>query len=162
MGKKVLITGGTGLIGKRLTELLLKKGYEVAYLSRKKKLIPSVEVFEWDVNKGYIENGALDHVHFLIHLAGAGVADERWTDERKKIIVSSRTDSIKLIADQLKNQSARPIAFVSSSGSSYYGEDTGNVQNTENSPAGNDFLSDVTVQWEKAADSLSLHWGSEL
>jgi NAD dependent epimerase/dehydratase family enzyme len=100
MGKKVLITGGTGLIGKRLTELLLEKGYEVAYLSRKKKSVPSVQVFEWDVSKGYIEEGALDNIHFLIHLAGAGVADKRWTEERKKVIISSRTDSIQLIADQ--------------------------------------------------------------
>jgi NAD dependent epimerase/dehydratase family enzyme len=111
MGKKVLITGGTGLIGKRLTELLLKKGYEVAYLSRKKGSIPSVQVFEWDVSKGYIEEGALDNVHFLIHLAGAGVADERWTEERKKIIISSRTESIQLIADRLKEKGIRTCGF---------------------------------------------------
>lgn len=154
MGKKVLITGGTGLIGKRLTEILLKKDYDVAYLSRKKKSIPSVQVFEWDVSKGYMEEGALDNVHFLIHLAGAGVADKRWTEERKKVIISSRTDSIQLIADQLKEKGILPAAFVSASGSSYYGEDTGDVRHTEASLPGNDFLSKVTVLWEKAADSV--------
>ncbi|MEO6286596.1 MAG: TIGR01777 family oxidoreductase [Dyadobacter sp.] len=155
MGKKVLITGGTGLIGKRLTELLLKKGYDVAYLSRKKKPIPSVQVFEWDVSKRYIEEGALDDVHFLIHLAGAGVADERWTEERKKAIISSRTESIELIADQFKEKGILPVAFVSASGSSFYGEDTGDIRHTETSPAGHDFLSKVTVLWEKAADSVA-------
>ncbi|WAC11376.1 TIGR01777 family oxidoreductase [Dyadobacter pollutisoli] len=154
MGKKVLITGGTGLIGKRLTEILLKKGYNIAYLSRKKKSIPSVQVFEWDVSKGYIEEGALDNVHFLIHLAGAGVADKRWTEERKKVIISSRTDSIQLISEKLKEKGIFPAAFVSASGSSYYGEDTGDVRHTEASPPGNDFLSKVTVLWEKAADSV--------
>jgi uncharacterized protein (TIGR01777 family) len=155
MRKKVLITGGTGVIGKRLTELLLEKNYAVAYLSRKKKDIKSVQVFEWDVAKGYIEENALENTDFLIHLAGAGVADERWTEERKKIIISSRTDSILLIAQKLKEKNIEPTAFISASGSSYYGEDSGNVRNTEDSPAGNDFLSHVTVEWEKAANAIA-------
>ncbi|SKC15104.1 TIGR01777 family oxidoreductase [Dyadobacter psychrophilus] len=154
-GKKVLITGGTGLIGKRLTQLLLEKGYEVAYLSRKKTSIPAVQVFEWNVDKGYIEEGALENTDYLIHLAGAGVADERWTEERKKLIISSRTETIELIRKKLVEKNIRPTAFVSSSGSSYYGEDTGNVRNTENSPPNNDFLSHVTVVWEKAADDIA-------
>ncbi|MCF0038639.1 TIGR01777 family oxidoreductase [Dyadobacter fanqingshengii] len=154
-GKKVLITGGTGLIGKRLTQLLLEKGYEVAFLSRKKTSIPSVQVFEWNVEKGYIEEGALENTDYLIHLAGAGVADERWTEERKKLIISSRTETAKLILDKLVEKNIRPAAFVSSSGSSYYGEDTGDVRNSESSPPNNDFLSQVTVVWEKAADDIA-------
>ena len=154
-GKKVLITGGTGLIGKRLTQLLLQKGYEVAYLSRKKTSIPSVQVFEWNVDKGYIEEGALENTDHLIHLAGAGVADERWTEERKKLIISSRTETAKLILENLAEKNIRPASFVSSSGSSYYCEDTGDVRNTESSPPNNDFLSHVTVLWEKAADDIA-------
>ena len=155
MQQKVLITGGTGLIGKRLTEILLSKGYQVAYLSRKKVAIPSVKVYEWDVEKAYIEDGALDDTAYLIHLAGSGVAEGRWTEERKKTIISSRTESIELIAKKLKERSIQPKAFISASGSSYYGEDTGNVKHTEDSPAGNDFLSHVTVVWEKAADTIA-------
>ena len=155
MGKKVLITGGTGLIGKRLTELLLEKGYEVAYLSRKKKTIPSVSVFEWDVEKQYIEEGALENTQFLIHLAGTGVAEKRWTDEQKKSIIASRVDTIELIARKLKEKNIRPAAFASASGSSYYGEDSGNTKNTEDFPPGKDFLSHVTIEWEKAADSIA-------
>jgi uncharacterized protein (TIGR01777 family) len=155
MTQKVLITGGTGLIGKRLTEMLLKKGYEVAYLSRKKENIPSVKVYEWDVSKGYIEAGAIENTDHLIHLAGAGVADERWTEKRKQIIISSRVDSINLIARHLKEKNIQLSSFISASGSSYYGEDTGDIQHTEQSPAGHDFLSHVTLVWEKAADSIA-------
>ncbi len=155
MAQKVLITGGTGLIGKRLTALLLQKGYEIAYLTRKKVNIPSVKVYEWDVRKNYIEDGALENTDYLIHLAGAGVADERWTEERKKEIFSSRTDSIELIARKFKELNIRPKSFVSASGSSYYGEDTGDIQHTEHSPPGKDFLSEVTIEWEKAADQIA-------
>jgi uncharacterized protein (TIGR01777 family) len=154
MGKKVLITGGTGSIGKHLTGLLLNKGYEVAYLSRKKISIPSVEVFEWDIEKGYLEKGALENLHFLIHLAGANVGEGRWTDKQKKSILSSRTDTIAFLAAELKKQNILPAAFASASGSSYYGEDSGNTKNTEVSLPAGDFLSHVTVEWEKAADLI--------
>lgn len=155
MGKKVLITGGTGLIGKRLTQMLLAKGYEVALLSRKKTGIPSVQVFEWDIQRGYIEEGALDNVHFLVHLAGTNVGGGRWTEERKKSILESRTESIRLIARKLAEKQIKPFAFVSASGISYYGQDTGDKRNTEATPAGDDFLSHVSIEWEKAADEIA-------
>ncbi|MBE9466281.1 TIGR01777 family oxidoreductase [Dyadobacter subterraneus] len=154
MAQKVLITGGTGLIGKRLTTFLLKRGYEVAYLTREKSNIPFVKVYEWDVKNKYIEAGALENTYYLIHLAGAGVADEKWSEERKKEIFSSRTDSIELISRKLKQLNIKPKSFISASGSSYYGEDTGDIQHTEMSPPGKDFLSEVTVEWEKAADNV--------
>lgn len=156
MGQKVLITGGTGLIGKRLTELLLQKGYEVAILSRGKKNIPSVKVYEYDTEKDYIETGALANTSHLIHLAGAGVADERWTEKRKKIILDSRIKPIELINRKLKAEQIVLKSFVSASGSSYYGEDSGDKRNTEQDPPNSDFLSYVTVEWEKAADLIAL------
>lgn len=155
MGKKVLITGGTGLIGKRLTPMLLDKGYEVAFLSRKKASFPPVQVFEWDIKKGYIEEGALDDLHFLVHLAGTNVGEGRWTEERKKSILESRTESIRLIARKLADKQIKPAAFASASGVSYYGQDTGDAQNTESTPAGSDFLSHVSIEWEKAADEIA-------
>lgn len=155
MGKKVLITGGTGLIGRRLTQMLLKKGYEVAFLSREKSNIPSVQVFEWDIQKGYIEEGALDNLHFLVHLAGTNVGEGRWTEERKKSILESRTESIRLIARKLAEKQIKPAAFVSASGISYYGQDTGDARNTETTPAGSDFLAHVSIEWEKAADEIA-------
>ncbi|GGH53451.1 NAD-dependent epimerase [Dyadobacter endophyticus] len=155
MGKKVLITGGSGLIGRRLTQMLLDKGYEIALLSRKKRNIPSVQVFEWDIQKGYIEEGALDNLHFLVHLAGTNVGEGRWTEERKKSILESRTESIRLIARKLAEKQIKPAAFTSASGISYYGQDTGDRKNTETTPAGSDFLSHVSIEWEKAADEIA-------
>lgn len=155
MGKKVLITGGSGLIGRRLTQMLLDKGYEIALLSRKKLNIPSVQVFEWDIQKGYIEEGALDNLHFLVHLAGTNVGEGRWTEERKKSILESRTESIRLIARKLAEKQIKPAAFTSASGISYYGQDTGDRKNTETTPAGSDFLSHVSIEWEKAADEIA-------
>ncbi|WP_184175601.1 TIGR01777 family oxidoreductase [Rhabdobacter roseus] len=154
MAKKVLITGGTGVIGRRLTELLLEKGYDVAYLSRSQKTYPNVRVYRWEVEKGYLEEGALENLDYLIHLAGAGVADQRWTDERKKEIIRSRTDTIALVAHKMAETRQFPQAFVSSSAIGYYGADTGDLRQTEQSPPGRDFLADVTVQWEAAADRV--------
>lgn len=155
MKKTVLITGGTGLIGRRLTEMLLERDYRVAYLSRStEKTYPDVSVYQWDIEKEAVDPRALDSMDYLIHLAGAGIADERWTDERKKIIIESRTKSIELLARIMKAQGQRPEAFISSSAVGYYGADTGNEKHTEQSPPGSDFLADVTVKWEEAADCV--------
>lgn len=155
MKKTVLITGGTGLIGRRLTEMLLERGYRVAYLSRSEdKSYPDVSVYHWDIKKEAVDPRALDSMDYLVHLAGAGIADERWTDERKKVIVESRTESIELLARIMKAQGQRPEAFVSSSAVGYYGADTGDEKHTEQSPPGSDFLAEVTVKWEEAADCV--------
>ncbi|PWJ60074.1 hypothetical protein CLV98_101250 [Dyadobacter jejuensis] len=155
MAHQVLITGGTGLIGTRLTTLLKERGYSVAYLSRRKENIPGVTVFRYDVATNFIEDGALDGVEHLIHLAGAGVADGKWTTERKKTIIASRTETIGLIAKAVKERNIALKSCISASGSSYYGQDTGDTQHTEDAPAGKDFLATVTVLWEKAADQLA-------
>jgi uncharacterized protein (TIGR01777 family) len=156
MSRKVLITGGTGLIGKNLTALLLERGYEVAWLSREKQYIKNVQVFQWDVEKGYLEEGALDQVQFLIHLSGAGIAEKRWTPARKRVLLESRTRGIALLTQKLQEKQILPSAFISASGIAFYGEDTGNNRNTEVTEAGDDFLSSVTVAWEKAADEIAL------
>jgi NAD dependent epimerase/dehydratase family enzyme len=102
MPQKVLITGGTGLIGSRLTELLLEKGYEVAYLSRRKSEGTRVRAYQWDLEKGHVAEEAIREADCIIHLAGAGVADERWTARRKKEILESRTQSSRLLYEGLQ------------------------------------------------------------
>lgn len=156
MSKIVLITGGTGLIGQRLTQMLLAEGYQVRYLSRSKKSYSQVEVFQWDVSKDQIEAKALQGVDYIIHLAGAGVADKRWTADRKTEILESRTKSAALIAKALKQQNTLPQAFVSAAGISIYGHDTGNTLLSEDSPQNEqDFLGRVAVAWEKAANQIA-------
>ena len=90
--KKVLITGGSGLLGSYLSTLLLEKGYEVAHLSRSSKSNGAIKVYKWNPSKNYIEEGALDRVNYIIHLAGEGIAEKRWTAKQKKIIIDSRVD----------------------------------------------------------------------
>lgn len=155
MSQTVLITGGTGTIGRRLTELLLDKGYQVAYLSRSAKPIPNVTVYQWDVPKGQVDPQAIQTADHIVHLAGTGIADERWTDARKDEILQSRTQSTELLARTLANTEHHVKAFVASSAIGYYGGDTGDRPLTETSPAGSDFLAQVTRAWERAEDSVA-------
>jgi len=144
----ILITGGTGMIGHRLTELLLAKGHKVSYLSRKKEKLTNVEVFQWDIQKGYIEAGALESADYVVHLAGAGIANKRWTDERKKEIIDSRIQPIDLINKYLQEKNIQLKGFISASAIGIYGCNTGDVNLDESSVLGNDFLAECTKLWE--------------
>lgn len=150
--KKILITGASGLIGTRLTTLLLDKGYEVAHLSRSGKN-SKVPVFIWDVDKQTMDHDALRGVDTIIHLAGAGVVEKRWTAKRKKEILESRTHSTQLLYEVLKTQKHQVKNFISASAIGYYGFED-DREFTEEDPAGKDFLADVTAQWEREADKI--------
>ncbi|MCC8410804.1 TIGR01777 family oxidoreductase [Mucilaginibacter sp. UR6-1] len=149
--KKILLTGGSGGLGKQLTSLLLSKGYSVSILSRGEGKDKRVQTYKWDVNKGIIDDACIDGVDTIIHLAGAGIADERWTDERKKIIIESRTKSIALVYDLLKRKSNKVRFVISASGIGYY-SDRGDELLTEENPPANDFLGQCCVLWEQAVD----------
>ncbi len=154
MSGQVLITGGTGLVGTRLTELLLLKGYGVSYLSRSKEPVNQVKVYAWDIDNGYIERGALEEADYIIHLAGAGVADKRWTKSRKQEILDSRSKSTDLLFNKLRKNSHKVKAFLAASAIGYYGYDTGDALVTEESPAGDDFLAEVCQEWEFAVGQI--------
>lgn len=151
---KILITGGTGLVGTRLTALLQSEGHEVAYLSRKKRPDAKITYFEWDLKKGYIEEGALEWADRVIHLAGAGVADERWTPERKEAIMKSRTESAKLLKSELSKRNHDIRSFIAATAIGWYG-DSGSQLMTEEMPPANDFLAKVCQEWEKEIDALT-------
>ena len=154
----VLITGGSGLVGTRLTEILLERGFTVSYLTRKveKKTIGGkpVKTFLWDIKKEVIDEKAFLEADYLVHLAGAGIADENWSDERKNEIIDSRTKSINLIVSTLKTLPHRIISFASASGIGYYGADTGDEHISEQHTPGSDFVADCCIQWEAAADEI--------
>lgn len=155
MQKKVLITGGTGLVGKVLSKKLLDKGYQVSFLSRSQKEIPNIKVYQWNIEQGAIEEEAVLEADYIVHLAGAGVADKNWTEKRKKLIIESRTKSADLIQQVLENNEHKPQAFISASGISIYGDDKGEIVLDENSPSESSFLAEVVKVWEKSADQFS-------
>lgn len=155
----VLITGATGLIGKPLTEALLNKGYQVSHLSRNPGKNPQVKTFLWDVEKGSIDEHCIEGVHTIVHLAGAGIADKRWTEERKQLLINSRTESIRLIYKLLHNHPHEVKNIISASATGYY-SNRGNELLTESSQPLQDFLGTCCIAWEKAVDeghSLNLN-----
>lgn len=154
MGNKILITGGTGLVGARLKDLLLAKNREVALLSRRATDL-SKGIYNWDIKAQTIDPQALENTDGVVHLAGAGVADGRWTAARKKSILDSRIESTNLLYDQLKAMERRPKVFVSASAIGIYGYDTSDALMTEDSPTAEDFLADVVKQWEAAVDRIA-------
>lgn len=153
MAKKILITGASGLVGSRLTELLLQKGYQVSHLGRRKKT-GAVPSFVWDVEKQSIDPLALEGVETIIHLAGAGVADQRWNAKRKQEILDSRVKSSQLLFEFLKNNTHSVKAFISASAIGIYGfVDNEKVFVEESAPA-NDYLAQVVKQWEASVDHI--------
>ncbi len=154
MVHKILVTGASGLVGSRLTELLLQKGHHVSHLGRSKRA-GSVPSFVWDVESKSIDKKTLDGVDTIINLAGAGVADRRWTTQRKKEILESRTHSTQLLFETLEKQNHSVKTFVSASAIGYYGFGLHDEVFTEESKAGNDFLASVTKRWEEEADRIA-------
>jgi len=155
MKQTILITGGTGVIGRRLTQLLQQKGYQISYLSRSTQSIPNVNVYQWDIKKGHLDPQAIMTADHIVHLAGAGVADERWTDARKDEILSSRTQSTELLAQALAKNPHNVKSFIASSAIGYYGSDTGDRPLNETSSGGSDFLAQVTRAWERSEDQVA-------
>ncbi len=147
-----MITGASGLVGSRLTNLLLENGYEVVHLSRKAKQ-GKVPAYAWDIPAGVLDQNAFNGVGAVIHLAGAGVADQRWTAKRKREILDSRVKSTQLLIHHLKTRAHHVSTFVSASAIGVYGFGLSNEVFTEESKPGKDFLAQVVTAWEREAQS---------
>jgi uncharacterized protein (TIGR01777 family) len=152
LAKHILITGASGLVGTRLTEMLLSRGYSVAHLGRSRRE-GKVKSFVWNVDKFVIEPSALKGITTIIHLAGAGVADKRWTEKRKKEILDSRVHSSRLLYEELKKGHHQVTEFISASAVGYYGVDVEKIF-TEDDPPAKDFMAEVTRQWEDEAKKI--------
>ena len=153
MSNNILITGASGLVGKELTELLLSRNHTVSHLGRsvKKGSVPS---YRWDIEKKYIDPKALEGIDTIIHLAGAGVADKRWSSEWKKEILESRTHSSRLLFETLKQNKHQVKTFISASAIGIYGFTLSDKLYTEESEQGNDFLAQVVQAWEQEVDRV--------
>lgn len=156
MKKNVLISGGTGFIGRHLTFLLIANGYSVSVLSRSQKQnTTDISYYQWDVEKQYIDENAVLNADYIIHLAGEGIADKRWTKTRKEAILKSREESVRLIYNALVQNNKKLDAFVSASGIGIYGAVNGTEICNENTPPANDFLGTTCQKWEAAADAIA-------
>ena len=155
--KNILITGGTGLVGQRLTQLLLEKGYVVRYLSRSAgTTAQGVQKYEWDLKNQTIDQEAIAWADAIINLAGANVGEGRWTKKRKKELYDSRIDSVNLLHDYIKAApNYKNKVFISASAIGLYGFGTIDEQFTEQSKPANDFLATLTKDWEVAMDKVA-------
>ncbi len=148
------ITGGTGFVGGHLTRLLVSKGYKVIIFTRDAKnrqTNDNVSFARWDANLGVCDAEALGRLDAIIHLAGAGVADKRLTESRKKEIVDSRVKATDFLLAQLKAYGKKCKTFIAASATGFYGPDTTDGQPfTEEAKPCNDFLGDTCRQWEAA------------
>ena len=149
----IAITGASGLIGTALSASLTSQGHRPIALVRRAAKAGADEI-QWDPAGGTIDAASLEGIDAVVHLAGAGIGDKRWTDDRKKVIRDSRTEGTSVLATALAGLSAKPSVFVSGSGIGYYGSQGDSVL-TEADPAGTGFLADVCVEWEAATAPAS-------
>lgn len=150
--KTILITGGSGLIGRKLSDLFIEKGYKVIWLSRKRFLEANIPQYRWDYQSREIDLEAVEQADIIIHLAGYNLGEGYWTKERKQRIVESRVLTSKLLLESLKKINKKPDLFISSSAIGYYGMHTDNkIYNENDLPARNDFLSQTCKKWEERA-----------
>ena len=154
----IVITGGTGRLGTRLTKQLVEDGHRVVVLSRspeeKKDRVPAeADIVMWDAKTadGWLEHA--DAADAIINFAGEDLAGgsfipKRWTDERKRRIRQSREDVGEAVVDAVRRAESKPAIVLQASASGYYGTDLSSERKTESSPPGDDFLAEVCVEWE--------------
>jgi uncharacterized protein (TIGR01777 family) len=150
MKEVVLITGANGMVARELSKNI-EKDYAVRFLTRKKE---KSNEYEWDINKGTIDESAFENVSHIIHLAGANISEKQWSEERKKEIISSRINSAKLILETLKKKNLKLKSFISASAIGIYGAQTSQKIYSEEDEKANDFLGKVVTLWEQAADEF--------
>jgi uncharacterized protein (TIGR01777 family) len=151
-GSSILISGGSGLVGRYLTSALLSEGYRVSHLSRKAGQPGSVRVYQWNPEQNIVDPQIFDGVDFLIHLAGANLGEKRWTKKRKEEIVTSRVNSTRLLHKVITDNGNPLKAFISASAIGYYGSVTSDKIFKEDDMPATDFLGATCKMWEDSAD----------
>ena len=147
----ILLTGGTGLIGQTLKKQLENNNHKVRILTRSPKLDNH---FKWDIKANYIDEKVFENLDYIIHLAGAGIADKRWTDERKQVLINSRVESSGLLFSKIKELNIPLKGFISASGIGYYGAITSSKIYSEEDQPADDFIAKICIEWEAAANQF--------
>ncbi len=151
---QILIAGGSGLIGRHVTDKLLSLGHKVIHLSRNPKSNTKVPTYKWDIKKEYVDPAALEGTDYLINLAGTGIADKRWTASRKEDIINSRVHGNLLFKKLITEKKLILKKFISGGAIGYYG-DRGSEVLTEDSTAGTSgFLAKSCIAWEDSVNEV--------
>jgi hypothetical protein len=146
---QIAVTGSTGLIGRKLVDALRDGGHRVRPLVRPGSANVVGDAIKWDPAAGTIDAERLEGLDGVVHLAGEGIGERRWTSTQKRRILESRTKGTTLLAEALAGLDAPPAVLLSGSAVGYYG-DTGDHPTVEDGPAGTDFPASVCVAWEAA------------
>jgi len=151
----VLIAGGTGLLGQRLSQLLRERKYEVSHLSRRPQPEATFPTFQWDVGKGILRQEAIEKADYIINLAGAGIADKPWSTARKKIIIDSRVKSTLLLKAAIEKRQEPPKAYIAASAIGYYGNRQDETMDENALPGSMGFLPESVRIWEDSISQIS-------
>lgn len=150
--KTILITGGSGLVGRKLSRLLIEKGYKVIWLSRERYVKAEIPRYRWDYRRNEIDKEAVEQADVIIHLAGSNLGEDSWTRQKKQSIVESRVQTAQLLLDTLKSMDKKIDAFISASAIGFYGvKTTDKIFTEEDASVESDFLSRTCRKWEDAA-----------
>jgi len=152
---KILISGGSGMLGKAISEVLLEKGHEVVWLGRKAGSYKGIKMFAWDPQQKKIDLKALEKVDVIIHLAGASIADKRWTKEYKRTIINSRVQPIEFLHEVIVQNSIQIKQVIGASAIGYYGSNSLEKMYDESDGPAADFLAETCKSWEESYDPYS-------
>ena len=151
---KVLITGGSGLLGSALTKKLLKKSIDVVHLTRNKSSKNDVKNYLWNWEKNEIDENCFVDVTHIVHLAGAGIAEKAWTQKRKEQIVKSRVLTTRLMHSKITQLKLPISGFIAASAVGIYGAQISEKVFTEKDKAFEDFMGNCCKQWENSIDKF--------
>ncbi len=152
---QVLIAGGTGMIGQYLSRMLQERGYTVAHLSRTENKEAAFPAYAWDLKQGTIDESAIQSADYIINLAGAGIADARWTATRKTALINSRVDSARLLKKSIQQHRPDLKAYISASAIGYYGERGEEILSEASVAGSSGFLAECVKAWEAAIEEVA-------
>jgi hypothetical protein len=153
--RRVVITGGSGLIGTHLSTLMAGEGWHVVHLTRSKFKGGRYQSYRWDPESGYCDRETFREGDAIIHLAGSNIGQGRWTGSRRREIIGSRIVTGELLSRMTVGSGIIPSVFITASGVNYYGSETSEKIYTETDPPAGDFLGETCRLWEAAADPFT-------
>jgi uncharacterized protein len=157
----IVMAGGTGFLGRSLCRALCQQGHRLTILTRRAAGLervfgPAVKLVEWDATHEGPWEQALQGAEAVINLAGAHIAEARWTEARKRLITESRLQATRILVQACSRSAVQPRLFLNASGIGYYGPQGDQLLNESDRP-GQGFLADLCVQWEAAAGEAAFH-----